>query len=748
MATKTKKPVKTTKSKKPAVSRLQASRSFNLGYAIIIAGVLLLIGIVFVVLASATTIKTEVEDGTRSTSGVAVGTDIDASAGKYAQFTQATTTTTKTQRFPGDPNIRVTGKTYWGSSIGGNADPIRHEGPTGKSLALRRTFWGWNDSKMFTSVKADIAADRLPLISMKTPGWAEVASGRQDATLDSMLRQLDAAGGPVWLIVHHEPEGGCNTSCAANGMDDIGGAPAWRAMQVKIRERMNVVGTKNIAFFPAPMAWTWDPASGRNPEDWYVPGIWDGYFVDAYCDFNCSDKGKTTLTSTQWVNFSKWADAKGIPYGTAEWGMRGSDAAAGQAVQDFWENGFKNNKDIIGLAYFDSALNSPNGSWELVGSQLTTFQNILKSDTRVQRISTLPKSTTTTAGPGTITMNLTVPDTDTYRLWVRVKAESATNNAFQAQIGTASAVKMGDGGIELNTGAWTWVDYKDGNIASKVDVALTQGVQKLVLTGIESGVKLDRVLITNENCTPVGVGDNCTPVADTIPPVVTITKPIGGATLKGDVVVTADVTDNVGVNRVSFLIDNVRYETVTTAPYQWTWDTTNVADGEHVILVKGYDDANSKTEKTIKVKVANGTVATPAPTPSPTATPAPSPVATPTPTAKPTPTPTPKPVADTTAPTAPVVVKPGLILDWTRVGYYANLTWKPSTDNVGVKDYLITRNSVTLGASGVANYKDYAIGSDQQYIYQVTARDAAGNTAVSNQVTMTARCALIFCWVE
>ena len=40
------------------------------------------------------------------------------------------------QRFPGDPNPRISGKRYWGAGINGNGDPIRHEGPTGKSLSV------------------------------------------------------------------------------------------------------------------------------------------------------------------------------------------------------------------------------------------------------------------------------------------------------------------------------------------------------------------------------------------------------------------------------------------------------------------------------------------------------------------------------------------------------------------------------------------------------------------------------------
>lgn len=61
-----------------------------------------------------------------------------------------------------------------------------------------------------------------------------------------MLTRLDALGGPVWFTVHHEPEGGgCKPNCPGpNGEDDAAGPAGWRAMQSKVRQRMNALGTK------------------------------------------------------------------------------------------------------------------------------------------------------------------------------------------------------------------------------------------------------------------------------------------------------------------------------------------------------------------------------------------------------------------------------------------------------------------------------------------------------------------------
>ena len=290
------------------------------------------------------------------------------------------------RRFPGDPNPKLYQKSYWGSSIGGNADPARHEDPTGVSLSIRRTFWQCDDAtnlngKMYNAVADDLANNRLPFISIKTPGWQALADGGYDAQLDAMFRRLDSYGKPVWFVVHHEPEGGGGN----NFPDDPGGPTQWRRMQQKMRARMDAVNTQNVAFMPILMSFTWESASGRNPEDWWVPNVWDAYCVDHYRD-NVSGN---MFTNGAWNAFVTWVEAKGLPFCIGEWGNRGTDAQAAQEMRDFWNWSFNNNKDMLAYTYFDSGLNSPNGSWELLGEPLILFRDILKNDSRVQRINDL-----------------------------------------------------------------------------------------------------------------------------------------------------------------------------------------------------------------------------------------------------------------------------------------------------------------------------------------------------------------------
>lgn len=462
------------------------------------------------------------------------------------------------QRFPGDPNPKVTGKSYWGAAIGGNGDPARHEGPANNSLSVRRTFWGnFADGNVVTkavnTAKSDIAANRLPFISFKTPGWAKVANGSNDNQLDNMLNQLDALEGPVWLVVHHEPEGGASS----NGIDDPAGAVGWRDMQKRVRTRMNALKASgkpmdNIAFMPVLMSWTWDSRSNRNPADWWVDGIWDAYIVDSYSE----KAGLKHSDVTGWKNFVPWVEQKGLPFGTAEWGLTTADNGRSWVVQsetiykddrlangdvdssrycaavhngdptllknttaaqeqtaydnmnEFWNWGRNNNKDMIVATYFDSCLNSPKGPWRMAKRQLEAFQNILKSDPKVMRINDVTGITPT------------------------------------------DPVDPGDTGGGTNTGALS----------------------------------------------------------------IDITAPKTGDTVSAVKKVTAGPDTN--VQEVSFRLDGKWQTTDTSAPFEWDWNTATSNNGEHTITIRARkvgDPGTVYTEKSIKVTVRNVT-STPAPT--------------------------------------------------------------------------------------------------------------------------------------
>jgi chitodextrinase len=62
----------------------------------------------------------------------------------------------------------------------------------------------------------------------------------------------------------------------------------------------------------------------------------------------------------------------------------------------------------------------------------------------------------------------------------------------------------------------------------------------------------------------------------------------------------------------------------------------------------------------------------------------------------------------------------------------ANLSWNASTDNVGVKDYLILRGGVQVQTTTATNFTDVGLSPGQIYTYTVRARDAANNVSASS----------------
>lgn len=67
-------------------------------------------------------------------------------------------------------------------------------------------------------------------------------------------------------------------------------------------------------------------------------------------------------------------------------------------------------------------------------------------------------------------------------------------------------------------------------------------------------------------------------------PTISIVTPTAASTVIGNVLLSADVADDVGVAGVQFKVDGVNVGSeITTAPFQYTWNSALVADGAHNI---------------------------------------------------------------------------------------------------------------------------------------------------------------------
>jgi hypothetical protein len=93
---------------------------------------------------------------------------------------------------------------------------------------------------------------------------------------------------------------------------------------------------------------------------------------------------------------------------------------------------------------------------------------------------------------------------------------------------------------------------------------------------------------------------------DTASPTVAITSPQNNATVSSVVTVTATASDNVGVTKVEFYLNDVLQTTDTSSPYNWTWSTQIVPNETYTIKAKAYDAAGNMGQSgDITVTVAN-----------------------------------------------------------------------------------------------------------------------------------------------
>lgn len=105
---------------------------------------------------------------------------------------------------------------------------------------------------------------------------------------------------------------------------------------------------------------------------------------------------------------------------------------------------------------------------------------------------------------------------------------------------------------------------------------------------------------------------------------------------------------------------------------------------------------------------------------------------TPTTTITPTTTTTVTPPADTTAPVGPASLSAA-----TASTTQINLSWPAATDNVGVTQYVVTRNGAQVYASTNLSFSDTGLIASTTYQYKVVARDAAGNTSAGANASAT-----------
>ncbi|MFO0955609.1 MAG: right-handed parallel beta-helix repeat-containing protein [Candidatus Saccharibacteria bacterium] len=92
----------------------------------------------------------------------------------------------------------------------------------------------------------------------------------------------------------------------------------------------------------------------------------------------------------------------------------------------------------------------------------------------------------------------------------------------------------------------------------------------------------------------------------------------------------------------------------------------------------------------------------------------------------------PPPPADTTAPVGPASIAASSVSQTSLI-----LNWPAATDNVGVTSYVVTRNGTQIATGTSLSTNDTGLTAGTTYQYKVVARDAAGNTSTGATLSVT-----------
>jgi len=86
------------------------------------------------------------------------------------------------------------------------------------------------------------------------------------------------------------------------------------------------------------------------------------------------------------------------------------------------------------------------------------------------------------------------------------------------------------------------------------------------------------------------------------PPSVSITEPLDNSTVFAETSIQAEITDDIGVDRAEFFVDNILEHTISVPPYTFTWDPEETGvEKDYILMVKAYDTGSQTGQDEITV---------------------------------------------------------------------------------------------------------------------------------------------------
>ena len=275
------------------------------------------------------------------------------------------------QQFPGRP---APGTVYYGASVPHGQSVPAWEDHLGSRLSLHRSYFDPDENETAQLVRQcrdDLDHARLPHVSVKPAAtWAEIAAGGQDTWLDGMLSPLGKLDAPVMFTLHHEPE---------NDSGGSGMQPAdYVAMQRLLMDHAATLAPQ-LLVAPVLQHWTFDPLhTGTDPAAWLVPEA-PVLGLDIYNPWSPSNGKEWRSFGSKLDEVRHWFGETPLVIG--EYGCREDHANPGltaEWLRDAADYALGHN--VVSMSYFNSSVDSEEGTWALSGETERTFAELLSSD--------------------------------------------------------------------------------------------------------------------------------------------------------------------------------------------------------------------------------------------------------------------------------------------------------------------------------------------------------------------------------
>jgi Bacterial Ig domain/Right handed beta helix region/Fibronectin type III domain len=278
--------------------------------------------------------------------------------------------------------------------------------------------------------------------------------------------------------------------------------------------------------------------------------------------------------------------------------------------------------------------------------------------------------------------------------------DGATNGLFRVQNGSQTEIADFSSTISANTTYDIKIEKTGPTIKAYLNDVSQAIAEDSTFTGGMVGVGSRNDSATFDNVVVVEREPDTPPVTDTTDPTISFSSPANNDTVSGIVTSAVNASDDIGVDRVEFSLDDSLKLTDSSAPYNYSFDSKTLSNGSHTITATAYDAAGNTETATITVNVNN---------------------------------------PDITPPNAPANLSATATNPTT-----VNLSWNTSTDpgssSTGVTKYNVLRNGTVIAQvdAPATSYTDNDLAANTNYSYVIQAVDGAGNTSTnSNDANVT-----------